>query len=139
MSGMTGRRARYGMAAAGLVLAATGAAAIASQTHPSEARFLDAVREYDWWVSRIPDATLIAEGRHACRWLADQPPVSSPAPDRTPYEVFSRFIEGVDPTADWKYGSGRGLRGSVTSDAWNHLCPGLLESRTWEPSYPEDD
>lgn len=121
------------------VLVASGAAAVASEPGRDKSKFLDSVREYDGWVSSISDAALVREGEHACRWLSDQPVVSGRAPDRTSYEVYSEFIENVEPTAEWRYGTGRGLRGSVTYDAWHYLCPGIYESRTWTPPIEDWD
>lgn len=127
------------LATGGLVLTASGAVAVTSLPD-AESDFLSSVREYGGgWVSRIPDGTLIAEGQHACDWLALQPEVSGPAREQKPYELFSRFIEGVDPTPGWHYGNGRGLRGTVSFDAWNYLCPDVYDSRTWQPETPEDD
>ena len=65
--------------------------------------------------------------------------MTGPAREQKPYEVFSRFIEGADPTPGWRYGSGHGLRGTVTYDAWNYLCPEVYDTRTWQPDNPEDD
>lgn len=134
------RRRILAVAVGGFVLAASGAVAVASQSSSGEEDFLSSVREYgDGWVGRIPGDALIAEGQHACDWLALQPEVTGPAREQKPYEVFSRFIEGTDPTPGWRYGSGRGLRGTVTYDAWNYLCPEVYDTRTWQPDNPEDD
>jgi len=135
---MQGVRIHAGALAVGAVLAASGAASVAAEPGRDGSRFLASVREYDWWVRSIPDAVLVQEGEHACRWLADQPVVTGRASGRTAYDVFSAFIEDAEPTPTWRYGTGRGFRGTVTYAAWHFLCPGLDESRTWAPPIEDD-
>jgi hypothetical protein len=142
---MRGRHGRTATLAVAAFLAASGVAAVASEPGRDEARFLSHVKEYfgdgprPGWSRPVTDDVFVTEGDHACAWLAQQPVVTGRAPSQTSYELFSRFITQVEPTPGWHYGTGRGLRGSVTYDAWTYLCPGIRQSRTWNPPIEDWD
>lgn len=130
------------VAVAGGIAAAT--AFRSTHDAPSEQRdealFLSHVKEYfGGWAHPEPegvaDSVYVAEGDHACRWLASQPVVAGRAPDHT---LYRSFLREVKPVEGWPVLRDPDVRGSVIYDAWNHLCPDVRESRVWNPP-PESD
>src|SRR3712207_1452031 len=136
-----------------IVLAACGVAATMALDSESgeasarrdESQFLSHVKEF--FGGEIPepvgvaDAVYIAEGDHACRWLAREPAVTGTASDQQAYGLFREYLRREQPIDGWTLGRGAtSVRGSVVYDAWNYLCPHVRDTRVWTapPEYGED-
>ena len=148
-------RARRGLwlVAAALVVAvccgvAAAMALAAARDEPAaqrdEALFLKHVKEFFGGANPEPkgvaNTVYIAEGDHACQWLASKPVVTGRAPDQGAYRLFKAFLRQEEPIDGWTLGrSNFSVRGSVAYDAWSYLCPDVRETRVWVPPPEHDD